>query len=84
MRRRSAPDRVRYAELHCHSAFSFLDGASQPEALAEEAARLELDALAITDHHGFYGVVRFSQAARELGLPTVFAIVFFLIFHVVS
>ena len=72
MRRRSAPDRVRYAELHCHSAFSFLDGASQPEALAEEAARLELDALAITDHHGFYGVVRFSQAARELGLPTVF------------
>ncbi len=65
-------ERVPYAELHCHSAFSFLDGASQPEALAEEAARLDLDALAITDHHGFYGVVRFSQAARELGLPTVF------------
>ena len=66
------PGRVPYAELHCHSAFSFLDGASQPEALAEEAARLGLEALAVTDHHGFYGVVRFSQAARELGLPTVF------------
>jgi error-prone DNA polymerase len=65
-------DRVPYAELHCHSAFSFLDGASQPEALAEEAAGLGLDALAITDHHGFYGVVRFSQAARALDLPTVF------------
>jgi error-prone DNA polymerase len=63
---------VPYAELHCHSAFSFLDGASQPEALAEEAARLGLDALAVTDHHGFYGVVRFARAARELGLPTVF------------
>ena len=40
--------------------------------LAEEADRLGLEALAITDHHGFYGVVRFSQAARALGLPTVF------------
>jgi len=68
----SGTGHVPYAELHCHSAFSFLDGASQPEALAEEAARLGLDALAITDHHGFYGVVRFSQAARALGLPTVF------------
>ncbi len=61
-----------YAELHCHSCFSFLDGASHPEALAEEAARLGLEALAITDHDGFYGVVRFAEAAREVGLPTVF------------
>ncbi len=61
-----------YAELHCHSSFSFLDGASHPEALAEEAARLGLEALAITDHDGFYGVVRFAEAAREVGLPTVF------------
>ena len=68
-RRRGA---VPYAELHCHSNFSFLDGASHPEALAEEAARLGLEALALTDHDGFYGVVRFSQAAREVGLPTVF------------
>ncbi len=61
-----------YAELHCHSNFSFLDGASHPEELAEEAARLELAALAITDHDGFYGVVRFAEAARVLALPTVF------------
>lgn len=63
---------VPYAELHCHSAFSFLDGASHPEELVEEAARLELTALALTDHDGFYGVVRFAEAARERGLPTVF------------
>ena len=61
-----------YAELHCHSNFSFLDGASHPEELAEEAARLGLEALALTDHDGFYGVVRFAEAAREVGLPTVF------------
>ncbi len=63
---------VPYAELHCHSNFSFLDGASHPEELAEEAARLGLSALAITDHDGFYGVVRFAEAARAVGLPTVF------------
>src|SRR3954468_16113854 len=63
---------VPYAELHCHSNFSFLDGASHPEELAEEAARLGLDALAVTDHDGFYGVVRFAEAARGVGLPTVF------------
>src|SRR6476646_10268110 len=63
---------VPYAELHCHSNFSFLDGASHPEELAEEAARLGLEALAITDPDGFYGVVRFAEAAREVGLPTVF------------
>ena len=61
-----------YAELHAHSAFSFLDGASQPEELAYEAARLGLSALALTDHDGLYGVVRFAQAAREVGLPTIF------------
>lgn len=61
-----------YAELHCHTNFSFLDGASHPEELAEEAARLGLTGLAVTDHDGFYGVVRFSQAARELDLPTIF------------
>src|SRR5262245_21996775 len=61
-----------YAELHCHSNFSFLDGASHPEELAEEAARLGLGALALTDHDGFYGVVRFAEAARAVGVPTVF------------
>lgn len=61
-----------YAELHCHSSFSFLDGASHPEELVAEAARLGLEALALTDHDGFYGVVRFAEAARVAGLPTVF------------
>ena len=63
---------VPYAELHCHSNFSFLDGASHPEELAEEAARRGLEALALTDHDGLYGVVRFAEAARVVGLPTVF------------
>jgi len=62
----------RYAELHAHSAFSFLDGASQPAELVHEAARLGLEALALTDHDGLYGVVRFAEAARATGLPTVF------------
>ena len=61
-----------YAELHCHSNFSFLDGASDPEELVEEAVRLGLDAVAITDRNGFYGVVRFAEAARAHGLATVF------------
>src|SRR5918998_3460119 len=61
-----------YAELHCHSNFSFLDGASHPEELVEEAARLGLAAIAITDHDGMYGVVRFAEAARELGIKTIF------------
>ncbi|HEY3438063.1 MAG TPA: error-prone DNA polymerase [Actinotalea sp.] len=61
-----------YAELHAHSAFSFLDGASQPEELVHEAARLGLSGLALTDHDGLYGVVRFAQAARTAGLPTIF------------
>jgi error-prone DNA polymerase len=63
---------IPYAELHCHSNFSFLDGASHPEELVEEAARLGLDAIAITDHDGMYGAVRFAEAARELGIKTVF------------
>ena len=63
---------VPYAELHTHSHFSFLDGASSPEELVLEAARLGLETLALTDHGGFYGVVRFAEAAREVGLPTVF------------
>ncbi|WP_280229848.1 error-prone DNA polymerase [Nocardia cyriacigeorgica] len=63
---------VPYAELHAHSAYSFLDGASHPEELVEEAARLGLEAIALTDHNGFYGVVRFYEAAREWGLATVY------------
>lgn len=63
---------VPYAELHAHSAYSFLDGASTPEELVEEAARLDLRAIALTDHDGLYGVVRFAEAARELDMSTVF------------
>ncbi|WP_341267706.1 error-prone DNA polymerase [Gordonia malaquae] len=63
---------IGYAELHAHSAYSFLDGASMPETMVEEAWRLGLTGLALTDHDGFYGVVRFAEAAREFGMPTVF------------
>ncbi|KAB7756665.1 error-prone DNA polymerase [Mycolicibacterium phlei] len=63
---------VPYAELHAHSAYSFLDGASTPEELVEEAVRLDLRAIALTDHDGLYGVVRFAEAARELDMATVF------------
>ncbi|MFG6443898.1 error-prone DNA polymerase [Microbacterium sp. P07] len=63
---------VPYAELHAHSSYSFLDGASSPEELAEEAERLGLHALAVTDHDGFYGIVRFAEAAEQLQVKTVF------------
>src|SRR5688572_8711121 len=61
-----------YAELHCHSHFSFLDGASSPAELVEEAVRLGLHALAITDHDGFYGAPMLAEAAAAYGLPTIF------------
>lgn len=61
-----------YVELHCHSYYSLLDGASSPEALVERAAALGYPALALTDHNGLYGVVRFGQAARERGLKPIF------------
>ena len=63
---------TQYAELHCHSGFSFLDGASDPEELVVIAERLGLSGLALTDHHGLYGAVRFATAARHVGLPTIF------------
>ncbi len=63
---------VAYAELHAHSGFSFLDGSSDPEELVTEAERLGLSALALTDHHGLYGAVRFAEAARAFGLPSIF------------
>lgn len=61
-----------YAELHAHSYFSFLDGVSSPEDMVAEAVRLDLSALSLVDHDGFYGVVKFAEAARKVGLPTVF------------
>ncbi|GAA4762204.1 error-prone DNA polymerase [Microbacterium gilvum] len=65
-------DAVPYAELHAHSSFSFLDGASSPEALVEEAERLGLHALALSDHDGFYGLARFAEAAESTSVKTVF------------
>ncbi len=55
-----------WAELHCHSSYSFLDGASSPADLVAEAAARGLTALAITDHDGMYGVPQFAQAAARL------------------
>ena len=69
---RPAGPLVPYVELHAHSHFSFLDGASAPERLVEEAVRLGLDGLALTDHDGFYGAPVFAEAAAELDLVTIF------------
>ena len=63
---------IPYAELHAHSTYSFLDGASSPEELIEEAERLGLAALALTDHDGFYGLARFAEAAEAFHVDTVF------------
>ena len=60
-----------YVELHSHSAYSFLDGASLPEELAARAAALGYDALALTDHDGVYGSLEFALAARPLGLKAI-------------
>ncbi|GGR54841.1 error-prone DNA polymerase [Nocardioides luteus] len=57
---------VPYAELHAHSDFSFLDGASSPSALVAEAIRQGLHGIAITDHDGFYGAPAFAEAAQKL------------------
>jgi error-prone DNA polymerase len=60
-----------YAELHCHTNFSFLDGASPADELVERAVELGLAGLAVTDHDGLYGAVRFVSAARAVGLHPV-------------
>jgi error-prone DNA polymerase len=57
-----------YVELHCHSNFSFLDGASHPWELAKRAADLEMPALALTDTGGVYGAVRFLQSCQAFGV----------------
>src|SRR5260370_4274427 len=60
-----------YAELHCHSAFSFLDGASPPDEILAEAHRLGYPALALTDTNGIYGSLAFAHAAQPLGLQAI-------------
>ena len=60
----------RYVELHTASAFSFLEGASQPETLIERAAALEVPAIGLLDRNGIYGAVRFHTegAAKRNGI----------------
>jgi len=60
-----------YVELHCHSAYSFLDGASHPEELAARAAELDYPALALTDHDGVYGSLELAHAAKALGVRPI-------------
>lgn len=57
-----------FPELHARSAFSFLRGASSPEALVARAAALEIPAVALMDHDGLYGAPRFFKAARAQGV----------------
>lgn len=61
-----------YVELHCHSNFSFLEGASHPDELVKRASEVGLHSLAITDKNGLYGIVRFSQAALKMGIKPIF------------
>src|SRR5690606_17813468 len=60
-----------YVELHAHSYFSLLDGASSPEELVAQAAALGMPALALTDHDAVYGAVRFVQVARAQGIHPI-------------
>src|SRR5919198_3679404 len=60
-----------YVELHCHSSYSFLDGASLPEELAVRAAELGYEALALTDHDGVYGSLEFVHAAKAFGVRAI-------------
>ena len=60
-----------YAELHCHSNFSFLDGASHIEELVLRARELGYEALALTDHDGLHGAMEFAQCARAWGLRPI-------------
>src|SRR6266487_6336071 len=62
---------VPYVELHAHSSYSFLDGASLPEELAVQAAELGYPALALTDHDGVYGSLEFAHAAKHFGVRPI-------------
>lgn len=57
-----------YTELHLHTAFSFLDGASLPEEMIDQATKYGYQALAVTDHDGLYGAMEFAQAARAANI----------------
>lgn len=63
--------RTPYVELHAHSGYSFLDGASHPEELVLRAAELGYPALALTDHNGLYGSMEFARAAHDAGIRPI-------------
>src|SRR3989440_12066700 len=69
--RRERETKVPYVELHAHSSYSFLDGASLPEALAIRPAELGYPALALTDHDGVYGSLEFAHAAKHFGVRAI-------------
>jgi error-prone DNA polymerase len=60
-----------YAELHCHSAYSFLDGVSLPEELARRAGELGYGALALTDHNSLSGSMELAQVAADCGVRAI-------------
>ncbi len=60
-----------YVELHCHTNYSMLDGASHPEEVLDRARELGMDRLAVTDHDGLYGTVRFWRGALERGIKPI-------------
>src|SRR6266852_2289168 len=70
-RRMVLADALMYAALHCHSAYSFLDGASPPDELLAEAHRHGYSALALTDRNGIYGSLAFAHAAKPLGIQAI-------------
>src|SRR5438094_329686 len=70
-RRMVLADALMYAELHCHSAYSFLDGASPPDELLAAAHHHGYPALALTDRNGIYGSLAFAHAAKRLGLQAI-------------
>src|SRR5699024_631197 len=65
---------VPFAELHAISCYSFLTGASEPEEIVERAVELGLEAVAIVDRDGFYGLMKFAEAAALQNLPTVYGV----------
>src|SRR5438093_949201 len=70
-RRMVLADALMYAELHCHSAYSFLDGASPPDELLAAAHRFGYTALALTDRNAVYGSLAFAHAAQPLGIQAI-------------
>ncbi|QCB27771.1 error-prone DNA polymerase [Corynebacterium endometrii] len=63
---------VPFAELHCISAYSFLAGASEPEDIVSRAVELGLSGLGLLDRDGFYGLMKFAEAAAKADLPTLY------------